>query len=1485
MQRFIQIILNITLCVCIMLSGSPLDLMIQTAHANSEPNNSSEERPESKTPEEEAARIEAEAATADQEHADAIEELKNAFTAEGRAEAQLDPFLLTRQVVVDDRSDKLEAVTEQAKIDDYLERIDYFEDQIKQYQQLETETQRRLSLVTDTQSESYIELTQILADIQSRIQISQLELDDVKAFDPRNNNPLPVDLMIDEELSTRRYLGRKMRLVLTSNNDPINTLRQETYTQSLSPHKSITGVSYTPEDNVLFRITDKKGRVLHQFLNPISSVLFYGQNIIFTEVPSPGETNVKVRFINLDYFRSNVGNAPLPVFTMPLDSSNGDRTLKIENGHLYVGQDRVNYQQLSMLSYTQQIIFNVSVALADPNAYENALPLLQETLRYFEQSMKDTGKSFDSQISNSLNADTYIKSLISNLASQPRPNPEATTELLDSALKDGKISDTEHAAIKTQLGSFSQSLEANLGLASGKSFMNRMNLLMRYLMHPRPEGAPKLFNALVMIVAPKDETSRSRALDFAKNSFVYKLAKYGAAVGGVYLAGTLLPEPYTIDLYKGLDLISATSQHFMGYLEHIKYGKAYNDLSQDAFITSTTGFTYMHSSYLSEGKWAPFLSGLGSILLIPLKVFASIHFTLNTYKAVRGTFEVRSISGGQLSFLESFKAAARLEQINYWSKAADAEKKVSGSDIEKITPELATLLNDHLDRIRQGRDGIRAVERDLRKGKYGTHTGLHNLVDALGGFAKKLSFGNKISIVFSDLVSKLNIRGGEDSLRSAMLNSYFSYSSLTYIFKPIALFWNYLFLPRVFWLSPSKYFLFALYPDYFKAAVASVPKQQHFPSQYNGGLKLWTEKWRLYLSTLAHSTFSEAKISQIGNILVSPENLARLRAFEKNVIGIERAAMSMAQDKAQIALIENIKDPERLAIIFDSASQPGTVSTGIRNLNDKKLKTLTNYERAFYRAYFTRTFDTIMQKMMTDISSSKLLSDLDPKDYGRTFRQELIRGNIEPELLSPEQFEALKAEIKENLDEEAIRRWSEDTAKSWSGTLERFTLNLRHKALATYHPANGPVRRFMTVQEKVNDTRAMDRAVRMEVTNLVSGIPIGIISSLALYAGVQTGMLMPFDPNGLNTETHYNYFSRQMFYAGWIPGLIFGIMTGTWMKLQEDSRIAEIGGFDKVIKHSDGKKGFWRFYFKNFFKNPNNKWVSNHTFYLKLITANIPAAIITTASMDLIGLQRLEVGNFLTSYLMIYATAFMGMNIKMDQAFELASTWMYNRVPRALRAHPSAQKYINMAIQKHKIWYGYVDNLWSIVIYENIAGAMLTRKDSSEYGTRAFERLIWGGDTFAQIANRILDSMSSTLQKIPGATSVIDGLQMLISNNYEAFERYPDRIPKIPGVEQVIENPNLPKNALAELLGKGLGFIASWGPVFASPYIFTDWLQKRRERRIQREGTAIIDNRASAPPAAPATESSAPSTDGVSSGADAVGATSGLRCLELFATP
>ncbi len=1368
--------------------------------------------------------------------------------ADPRQSSQQDPFQMLMQGVVDERPQNLEALRAEQLLQDYLERIGFLERDIKTLEavlvrmeakkaEAQTETQRN-------QAGDFIE------DAKSRIAFSKLELEDLKQFDPRYGEGLNVDLMIDDRLRKRHYWGNRMRILVSQGGRIVTEVRQKNFTESLSPGFSANNPlnGFRNQGDMTFTIADSGGRPLHEFFAPVEAVFFFGEYLVYVESHqwNPDRKTLSIRFIDLNYTRVNLGNAPLPVFTLPLKLDEKPTEFEIENGFLKINGHSINHPQMALVSKTSQVLFNIYALLIDPKTYERIQPLVKDILGLLGRLMKAQDSLFQEQFQRVVDADDYLRQFREDVEKIKPMDVNQSRGFIDGLFNDGRLTDGEYSELKQRLGIADSMGTANQTLFEARSLVNRIHLLMRFLMQPRSEGSPKIQKALLMLAA-SDREQRLRSWEFVKNSFSAKLVKYGAGVGIPALLGTMVfPDFFQVHFYKTVDLISAIHAHFMGYLEHIDYGRAYAHLSKEAFIRVGTGVTYFYDSYVTDDRWIKLLQGFGFIFLEILKPLVAIHLVVNSFIALKGTWRVRSLSEGKLGWLAAFYYESRQASRKYWAeKSGDVEKSGGGSSGD-ISPEEEKLLFDYLKRLKQGRastaDLIMEIERGGMDFSDSSGFSLKSLVDRLspGGFKRVLlsmlksqqqsegeikrayenevgnynkmaSFSESVGETYEEVAENFpgkTIRG----VRVALANTFLSYPSMIRSFKAAVLGWNYPYLTRTYFYSPVKWLMFLIYPNFFRVAMNSRQDQQHFPSKYNGGLELWPRK--------IHR-------------MISKEGLENLRQFESVVIRVETQAIRIARERAQKALMESIGDPDRLLRIFNSS---GGASIEIGDFRDPKIKKLGSRERLFYRAYFTRTFELLMQSFVSEVFSMEGKGSMNPSDFAEEFFQKMRRGGVPMTEINKNSLE--RTSLEKDINYEQIRKWADDLAYRGEEFLTRMDIQFRTKLLQSVHPDNEQLGLVFQASRMAQKPQAMDRAVRAQVSSLLTTIPLGIVSTLVLFASVQSGLLQPFDSQGMDTETHFRYMSRYLFWAGFAPSVLLGVVAGTWMKVQEDARIEGHGGFDRVVRYSDGQRGFWRYYFKNVFKNPSNNWRANQLHYLKIIWHTLPAASVTVMATNLYGLGRVDLGIFISGYVIVFATPLVGFGLQLGQAFELASAWIKSKIPRKFRAHKGAMQYVDRQIQLYKIKQSYALNLFEIVIVQGIAGSLLTLSDSARYGTRAFIRLLFGGETLAEIISGFTDKMIEAFKTIPGVKPGMEALRHIFTNNFEAWQRFPKELVKThPGVDRVEYKSDLPKNILGETIGKAGAMVSGWGLVSAVPYIGSHVLQLRTEKRLQKQGS------------------------------------------------
>ena len=628
--------------------------------------------------------------------------------------SSMDPFQMVQQRVIDERPQNQKALEEDIRLQDYLERVEFLERDIEALKAISSQQEQKRdearTQIQRTQANGYIE------DAKSRLAFAQSELQDLEKFDPRKGEPLNVDLMIDHRLRTRHYWGDRMRLLIHQRGEVVTEIKQRDFTQSLSPRFS----SENPLDDfrgrgeMIFTIADSRGRPMHQFFTPVEAVFFFAEHLIYVESSklSQEKSLLPIRFIDLNYARVNVGNAPLPVFTLPLKVQEIPENFQMENGFLKIGETLLSHSQFALISKMNQILFNVNVSLVDSATYERAKPLIEQMLGFLGKSMEVQDHLFQQQFEKTIAADPYMRELTQNFEGiKPREHSlRQTTGEISGGGRVGPDSTTGELFVDESL------IHSNRALFESRRLMTRIHLLMRFLAQPRPEGAPKIQNALLML-ASFDREQRQKSLEFIRDGFSIKLARYGMGAGVAVLGAMTFPEFFQTQMYKSMDLISAVHAHFIGYMEYIDYGRAYASLSKDAFLRVTGGVTYFYDSYITDGRWIRLLQGFGTIFFEILKPLAAIHVAVNSFAAFRGAWRVRSLSQGQLNWMAAFYYESRRATQEYWAeKSADVEKS-GGGKLSEIRPEEERILLEYLARLRKKRASTEDLLREIENGK------------------------------------------------------------------------------------------------------------------------------------------------------------------------------------------------------------------------------------------------------------------------------------------------------------------------------------------------------------------------------------------------------------------------------------------------------------------------------------------------------------------------------------------------------------------------------------------------------------------------------------------------------------------------------------------------------------------------------------------------------------------------------------------------
>lgn len=1067
--------------------------------------------------------------------------------------------------------------------------------------------------------------------------------------------------------------------------------------------------------DTLFQIKNSKGELLHEMQMKVSFAQFMGDYLVFVKESEAQKTDgvFDVHYIDLKTFKTNIGNTSLPVFKFPVHLNGPLESAVIKNGALVLNDKAsITLNGFKSLSKIHQITFNISVGLLDTKTYSRSKQILEEASNYFEQAINEQGKQFDRSFEAVLDNDANL-------------NPkDALKEEQVSALKDqsdiielvNEINDKggKHPYVETLKNSGQAMMMTKGAHATSRKFLTRIHLLMAEISLPRIDGVKILLSSLVKLASKDAQTRASARGAIAANKLV-KFMKYGSVAVAAGIVGHNLPDQIQNVLLDGLEVGKhiATSVH--GYFQHTGYGLNFLDLLNKAKDVAISGPLSVADAYFAADKLPKFLIGLSSVITLPFITFAIPHILTNSTLALKKVLienwqGLKETTNGKMTFLKD----AFITHMN--NLKSNYDEAISSAESAKTgaKTELSKEEEAELNKI------IGEVKRKVKKE------------------AKEINDAATAS-------------KGVKTFGKALQNFMFSYPALTQTYSFLATTWNFFYISRSFIWKPTTWVLPFIYPNFLKIATRDIKSNVHYPSDFNGG--------------------TDSIIDVVKKKYLSKERLDLIKRYETAAIEIEQMVQELATQKALMALIKRTKDVKRLNSFFDSISG----SIGLSGLDDPKLQELKGQDKAFFRAYFTKTFDEVMSKYIMTLQGSDLKEIKDLQIDMSKIKEETLSATEVMEETAKRTKNELRKDIEKvyaALDEQEIISWSERVATELGQAFTKGKINYRHKLFKSITPKNAQLNRFLVVREKLKDPKAVARAVRSEVASLIVSKPLQLLGIFAMFAGVTEGVLMPLQEEMFGPNSIF-YMSRQLFYNGFVAGTIISIMADTWYKIQVDNRIDSSGGFDSVPSKLDQARGFWRYYFKNL-SNPKNGWWANQSMMMKLVWANMPAALITFAITQFTTLNRFDIGIFLSSYILYFTTPMSGINTKIEQAFELASSWISSKIPKKYRASAKAQEYINMEIQKKKFQFNIFHQTYEIVVGHLME--IFELMTTPEYGSRSFLRLIFFGYTPTELAALGLRKTNDIFGFIPGVDFITNKCEDLLTNNYTDWSKVSPRV-------------------------------------------------------------------------------------------------------------
>ena len=458
--------------------------------------------------------------------------------------------------------------------------------------------------------------------------------------------------------------------------------------------------------------------------------------------------------------------------------------------------------------------------------------------------------------------------------------------------------------------------------------MSRLHMFMIRLAHPKPQGSITLLQAMAMVssgLTPKGDIRRGvEALD---QHPLFKYGKYGVATLAAAAVGSQLPEPFTLDIYKGLDLASAMMEHTLGYLRHIDYGLNYARLLGESAETVGSSLGNYGEAYVEGGRLPKLGVLMMAMIALPFMAFAVPHLLSNSIQA--GLYMRRHSSQwvfyrkrGKLSPWQTFKTLftrwRQMEKTRYDRLQSETESRISGGTVN-FNNQQDEVAQEVLEKLRKREKSPWASRTFMNTKKFITGKGWKNnppkakestpeILNEVDSEMTKLTHTieeqTQSKVRLGESIKKVSNVRDIQTFGKALTHFMFSSSSLILTRKFLGTVWNYFFISRSFWKNPSTWYMALVYPKYFRTTIGQ-GTGLHIATPYNGGLKpVWT-----FWNQKVHKLF--------GN-----ESLKNLAQLEKAILPVEAVAHELAVDAATQALIEYTKHPTQLTQFFDSADPP-----------------------------------------------------------------------------------------------------------------------------------------------------------------------------------------------------------------------------------------------------------------------------------------------------------------------------------------------------------------------------------------------------------------------------------------------------------------------------------------------------------------------------------------------------------------------------------
>ncbi len=1095
------------------------------------------------------------------------------------------------------------------------------------------------------------------------------------------------------------------------------------------------------------------GKAFHRFEFPILDARRVNDTIVVLE---PGtyheETGVQnYQIVDLEAYEALLGRDPVPVFRVPVKTGSAQSSIAPMADGIQAGAVPVPGRVLHTFSEVQQTGFNMAASLADPALYESAGPLVDQFSEYFDTAVDLQGADMREQMASVMGNADAVLDMRDQLNAQIRYRKDlGHLEKLPKAAKRLRVAGEQSEIslgetrpdVKVFLDRYNeQTKSAELfKRVSGNTRIQRKLLartgwVIARLATPSIKGVRSLLSAMGECASITSEQVVKPALKaaFSKRG-IRAVALFGGTLwawhaldpAGAEASGRLYAE-----FFGGiLESTRVATETLFGSLFHWPVSRLAGHAAEGTFA-GVNPVTF-YEAYLSPERWPKFAIGFQAIASTIFVALGVPHLVVNAVKLAKELPRVRVEGDEEKGFLGRWVGRFVERQNREKQKLYELLGRQRGDSDESVENPYSAAEDEQ----------ARAIVDDLR---------LHERKGALSRMTE--------SIRSWKIFSKFRSKPGEKMTRfhQALIHFLVGYSSFTNSVRGYVQFWQRLFAFRSVIATPrgwASWPMILTYPDFLetviKRAEAGHPRAT-LPTEINGGLRTWSEKVRLGLGSAWAHVFG--KTSQ-----EVQTTLAKYEEWENKVLGAEQLIIEACIERALREVMHDINDHEVLQELLRAKKGFQLTPAALEGLSVETRKQFRVTFERLYKAAFDEWFRRNLGSLAETGYAVTVVEDEDLKGLKELF----VEAGVVPELSRSE-----AAALLEDVATEELLRSARETSRETFAT-EHLKQRLKYRALQGLDPLRNPqMSRIASVARQLRNPAAVARAVRATIASNLVDKPMELMFTFMLTAGITEGLLQPIQDEMFGPNSWF-HLSRFVFTNGFIYGVITGVLADAWMKLQQDE--LHEGQFDSVPEGDDAKLSFAKYWYKRTFHNPENKLWQNQRHFIKIIWANMPAALVMILAENFLTLNRFDLDSYFTGYLLAYVLPTSGFAFMLEQGFELSTGWFLRNVPTRFRSHPLVQEHLNKKAGGARIRF----NLY-YKMYENMLGSFLqnlSQMTTPELGSRSFSRLLLFGYTPTELASRMLHATKDGLGFIPGVETFTSACDRMLTTNYTDFQKW-----------------------------------------------------------------------------------------------------------------